>query len=1175
MSTLVRNALILLACLAISLWAVIPPEKNLRRGKDLAGGVSLIYGVNIKRTDAPDTLAKVSQNVKERLDPNGILEISVVPQGSDRLEITMPLPSDKVKALQQNFEDELKKVATSTLTRDELERIARISSAEERAKQLREKLGANAEPARVAKLEKAATDFIAARQARDIAVAAKKELDALNDRFRNTGGETAPDAEDQKRTIAAADVQFATLRTAAALAENTYESSLKDALAVGLNPGELRRALTLSEKPLRLRGKDNKVAELDSPRKRAIDEIYKNFPDQKVAIDNVITAWNKYQSERRSLDDPQDVIRILKGAGVLNFRITVNPGELQNEAELRDQLRTGGPKAVKFDEAHFYKVNKVEAWVDSVESLEALKTSPSTYFLQRNLVAEEYKGEYYILCWDKRGLRLTEQDGEWAVARAFPGTDQLGRAAIDFQMDALGSDKLGELTGRNQQRNMAVLLDDQVYTAPVLQSRISSQGQISGTFSQTELEYIVRVLSAGSMKAKLTADPISRSILGPSLGAENLRQGFLAAVIAFFATGVFMIVYYFMYGLIAMVALLFNALLIVAAMSLNQAAFTLPGIAGIILTFGQAVDANVLVYERMREEFNRGHDMRTAVRLGFHRAMSAIVDGNVTSLIVCVVLGFTGTQEIRGFALTLGIGTVTTLFAQLFFSRFVFTVLVDHLNFRRASMLPMVNNNWLGSRLIPKIDWMGMRHVSYVISILLTGVGVFFLISEGRNLLGTEFRGGTSATLVLKADESGQQMTMTRPEVADRVTALAEKPGLENFKFAEIVAVNPSADGITTDTFTVKTLITDAPAVQSALVGAFADKLDINPALTFVDSGVRPEQAPVFPVSSSTLGNVIDRSGLTQDVSFFENGAAIVLENIQPAVSLNKLRERLATFRAKPENAEISNRAWDVVLLDGSEQAVKSAVVLVRDPEVRVDERSRWDNELREREWSLVRAALTEAQALSEVQSFSPAVAKTFQAQAWVATILSTLLIVIYIWIRFTSFRYSMAAIVTTLHDCLVAIGFVALATVLYNSPSTQGIAGALGILPFKIDLNVVAAILTTLGYSLNDTIIIMDRIRENRGKLPYASRQIINDSINQTISRTLITSGTTFIAVMTLYIFGGEGVRVFAYTMLIGLIVGTYSSIAVAAPLVWSHKAEDRDRSKTGQSPEAGAKAA
>ncbi|MEZ6317658.1 MAG: protein translocase subunit SecF [Phycisphaerales bacterium] len=184
-----------------------------------------------------------------------------------------------------------------------------------------------------------------------------------------------------------------------------------------------------------------------------------------------------------------------------------------------------------------------------------------------------------------------------------------------------------------------------------------------------------------------------------------------------------------------------------------------------------------------------------------------------------------------------------------------------------------------------------------------------------------------------------------------------------------------------------------------------------------------------------------------------------------------------------------------------------------------------------------------------------------------VAVSLSFVLILIYIWVRFGSVRYSLAAIIALIHDVLTAIGLIALAEIIYENHFLESFAAAIGIEPFKIDLNLVAALLTIVGYSLNDTIIIMDRIRENRGKLPYASRETINLAINQTVSRTLITSGTTLIAVLILYIFGGAGVRAFSYALLVGVIVGTYSSIAVASPLVWSGKSDKSYRGK-GKSP-------
>src|SRR5256885_1424023 len=210
---------------------------------------------------------------------------------------------------------------------------------------------------------------------------------------------------------------------------------------------------------------------------------------------------------------------------------------------------------------------------------------------------------------------------------------QRGTPEISLEVNQRGGQLLGELAGRDVRDQMAVLLDDQVYTAPNLLSKISKSGQITGTFTDAEIRYIVRVLGAGSLQAKLSPEPISEMRLAPELGADNLRAGLRAGVISLIAISGFMIVYYFGSGVIAVVALLCNALLILGIMALANAAFTMPGIAGVILTFGMAVDANVLIYERMREEIQRGADARTAVRLGYDKAMASIVDGNVANLL--------------------------------------------------------------------------------------------------------------------------------------------------------------------------------------------------------------------------------------------------------------------------------------------------------------------------------------------------------------------------------------------------------------------------------------------------------------------------------------------------------------------------------------------------------------
>jgi SecD/SecF fusion protein len=232
--------------------------------------------------------------------------------------------------------------------------------------------------------------------------------------------------------------------------------------------------------------------------------------------------------------------------------------------------------------------------------------------------------------------------------------------------------------------------------------------------------------------------------------------------------------------------------------------------------------------------------------------------------------------------------------------------------------------------------------------------------------------------------------------------------------------------------------------------------------------------------------------------------------------------------------------------------------VLVRDEAIDLENERVWNSDLAQREWELVREALTNAISLISTQSFSAEIASSFRAQAIVAVLLSFLLILIYIWARFGSVRYSFAAITALVHDVLIAIGLIALAEILYaNVPFLVSI----GLQPYKIDLALVAAILTIVGYSLNDTIVILDRIRENRGKLAYASEIIVNRSINQTLSRTIITSGTTLIALLVLFSSGGDALSSFTYALICGVLIGTYSSIAVAAPLAYTKRIPESAR--------------
>ncbi|MFG0285137.1 MAG: protein translocase subunit SecD, partial [Phycisphaerales bacterium JB039] len=961
-----------------------------------------------------------------------------------------------------------------------------------------------------------------------------------------------------------------------------YDAAREAALQAVITPEEVREVLQLSRREVEKRDEvTGELVRLPSAFDRAWELLYARAgatgdgvaaeptPMQQQLL-RVREAYETYQANRRTLDDPADLKRLLQGAGVLEFRITVDPDTHPQEAELRRTLRERGPRNARAPDAAWFQINRIEDWVNTAQDLRRVQVNPAEYFRNRagGYVVEEYNGEYWMLAWDVRGNRLTRFEGDWKLASARQDQDpQSGKPAIGFRMDARGAQLLGELTGEHVGDSMAVLLDDQIYTAPNINSRITSSGIITGDFTEQERRFLIQTLNAGSLQAKLSNQPISENTVGPELGQDNLDAGLQAGVWALIAISVFMVVYYFGYGAVAVVSLAANAVIIMGVMSLNRAAFTLPGIAGVILTFGMAVDANVLIYERIREELRAGADLRSAVRLGYRHALSSIVDGNVTNLIVCVVLAYTGTQEIKGFAITLGIGVIATMFCALVVTRVIFTYLVDLIGVRKLSMLPMALPV-IDRVLEPRINWISLRLIFVVISISFVGLGVGMIVSRGDKMLDTEFLGGTQITLSFKDGPDGAPLTMMRQDVQDRVLSLApDDPGDPLFALSrgtDVLPLNPQADGVTSDEFKIKTLVTDQEALQAALTTAFADVLDTRPPLEFRGSEAQDVRlAPVHPVSSRTLGEAIGRPEYRDDVSEFIGGVAIVLEDLTPAPTVQALRERLEQMRSQPDYSSTLGRRMMIRPLAWADQSagtVRTAVVLVNDPDVSFfEEPDRWAVEIEQTEWDLLVEALTRQTTLASVDNFSPAIASTFRAQAIVAVVMSFLLITIYIWVRFGSMRYSLAAIVTLLHDVMIAIGLIALAEILYDHSATAAIAQKLGIKPFKIDLNLIAAILTIIGYSLNDTIIIMDRIRENRGKLDYASTEVVNRSINQTISRTVITSGTTLLAVGILYVFGGEGVRSFAYAMLIGIGVGTYSSIAVAAPMVWSRR---KDRS-------------
>jgi len=1142
MRALIRNLVIIAVALTVAAFSIVPPEKNLRLGRDLRGGVSLVYSVQLKPGDNKDVLGRVIDVLKDRVDPNGLSEIAIVQQGQDRIEVSMPLPNETVKRLKQDFETQLEKLDASTLAPSQFERLMRLSG-QVQADEIARVAAGDARRAQV--LTNAATAAATASAARDELAKVQTELKA---------GIQA-NVEQARLAELTAQVEAKVITTADA--ELAYDAARKVAMGASMTAAEVRRALELPNDPRSI--KDSQTGErksLPSPREAALERLRRNYPDQVAQLETVLEAFSKFAQQRSRLDDSADLKRLLRGAGVLDFRITVDPATHPQEDRLRRELRERGPKNVQSSDAHWYKINKIDTWFDTTAEFDYLTQDPAGFFRSRGYVGEEFDGQYFLLAWDVPGSRLTKAEGDWSVASAYPTQDgRTGLPAIGFEMNPRGAGLLNDLTKNHVGHHMAVVLDDQVYTAPTLQSKIGRSGQITGTFSDAELRYVIRVLAAGSLQAKLSPEPISESTLGPDLGLDNLRMAMSAGIIAFIIVGGFMIVYYFSCGLIAVITLLCNSILLLGVMALNHAAFTLPGIAGIILTFGMAVDANVLIYERMREEMSRGNDLRTSVRLGFAKAFSTIVDGNVTNLIVCVVLYYVGTQEIKGFAITMSIGVLTTLFSALVICRTIFSLTVDFGPWRRASMLPMAIPAI--ERLFHRnVDWIKLRKVFLVVSACYVGMGLFFVFYRGSDMLDNEFRGGTQVTLQFRQGE--QPVFMKRQDVQDRVVAIGRAASrgdeLAQLEYADVLPENAQSDGITSDQFKVRTLATDQQSVVSSLVTAFSDYIQVQPALHVDGINQNLRQAPVYRVIAGVLGEDIDRPKYRDDIKGFVGGAALVLEHIDPPPTLAALESRLARMRSDPDFSDTLARQHSVRILEGDERAVRAAVILVRDPTLSFfDNEGRWNSEVASREWDLAKRALGDATAPVSAQNFSPTIARSFKARAIVAVVMCFLIIAIYVWVRFGAINFALAAIVPLIHDVLTAVGCIALVEVLYYWGPTQAIMQGLGLAPFKIDLNMIAAFLTIIGYSLNDSIVVMDRIRETRGKARYANAKIINDAINQTLSRTLITSGTTLLAAVVLFIFGGEGMRGFAFALIIGIGIGTYSSIAISAPIVWT----------------------
>ncbi|HQY87843.1 MAG TPA: protein translocase subunit SecD, partial [Tepidisphaeraceae bacterium] len=478
-------------------------------------------------------------------------------------------------------------------------------------------------------------------------------------------------------------------------------------------------------------------AELDRKepaRTEAINQL-KNidptFVKQTEAIDQVVAAHIEWAKVKDSVGDVAELKQLLRGSGVLSFHILAETADMSQVQEMRQRLDRDGPR---------YRTGEPLRWI------------PFDRQDESHGIPEHLRGQHgdklYALVWMTARDSMVNREGlpKWALEDAHREMDpQSGKPVVSFRFDAVGGIRFAELTGRNKDRMLAAVLDDSIISLANINSTIGQNGQITSKFSNEKIEYLVKTLKAGSLPARLSDEPIVERTIGPQLGEDNLRAGFTACIFGVCVVAVFLISYYYLSGVVAIIAVLLNIVLILAGMSMFGATFTLPGVAGIILTIGMAVDANVLIFERLREEQARGLSLRVALRMAYDRAFSAILDSNVTAAITGLILWLIGTEDVKGFGLTLLLGIVASLFTSLYVTRTIFIFLIEKVKIRKLGSFPM-SVPWWGKILNPNINWMGKALWFLAVSgtFIIVGLSIFGSRIKGGTLWDIEFAGGTS-----------------------------------------------------------------------------------------------------------------------------------------------------------------------------------------------------------------------------------------------------------------------------------------------------------------------------------------------------------------------------------------------------------------------------------------------
>ena len=755
------------------------------------------------------------------------------------------------------------------------------------------------------------------------------------------------------------------------------------------------------------------------------------------------------------------------------------------------------------------------------------------------------------------------------LTNAIPATRD-ARPVVEFNFNLQGAKKFGRLTGANvresgRKRRLGIVLDGELLSAPDLNSVIRESGQITGDFTQADVKWLVGVLNAGRLPAALNKAPISEQRVEPTLGLATIESGKRAIGISLIVIALFMPLYYRFSGLVACFALVMNLVLVLGVMLAIGATFTLPGLAGLVLTVGMAVDANVLIFERIREELLGGAALRMAIRNGFGRATRTIVDANLTTLITAIVLYVIGKDQLRGFAVTLILGIGMSMFTAIFCSRVIFDIAEKRRWITKLGMVRLLGRT--------QIDFIGKRYLAAVVSLLLIGIGLVGVFSRGANLFDIDFRGGSKIEVVF-------QETATNGDVYDALEAFSlQQPAEGRLTDLKVVGVGDKG-------FLVETTQADRSLVGAAIKEVFGKKLQTNvlsydpAAIQAIPKAASSEESPgsAPATGESATGESATGESATGESATGESATGAVAEREAKPID-SQATDTGTGAPAEKSTAEISTppdpfAGGSQVELRFSEEVNQETLAarlqqLVEQLQLGSPRLALSNPEIfgesakRVKDWQL-KTTLDNAAAAELLSTFQNElqqdpvfrsstnvggqVAGDTKNQAFVALFASLVFIVGYIWIRFQRVTFGLAAVVALVHDVLITLGVIALSQYVADIPV---ISAALQLESFKISLPILAAFLTIIGYSLNDTIVVFDRIREVRGRSPNLTADMINASINQTLSRTLLTSVTTLIVVVILYFFGGSGIHGFAFALVIGVVVGTYSSVFVASPVL------------------------